>query len=65
MNKFLTTKEVAKIFNVSEIMIRRLTLIRKYYSLNLENQSALVKKILIIFLEDNYWGWKKHHKIEL
>jgi excisionase family DNA binding protein len=65
MTKFLTLKEVAKIFNVSEIMVRRLMYRRKIPFFKIRRLIRFSEEDINQFLENNYWDWEKHHKIEL
>ena len=65
MNKFLTTKEVANIFNVSEISVRRLMNKRKISFTQIRGSTRYSEDDINQFLEDNYWDCEKHHKINI
>lgn len=65
MSEFLTTKEVAKLFNVSISTINRMMDNRKIPFFKIGGSIRFSKEDIKQYLEDNYFDWGKQPKIYL
>lgn len=65
MNKFLTVKEVAELFNVSVGTVNRLMNSRKIAFFHIGGLIRFSEEDVKQFLEDNFWDWSKQPKIKL
>lgn len=65
MKRFLNIREVAQKFNVSVSSVTRLMDKRKIPFFRIGGTIRFLEEDVNQFLEDNYWDWVKHPKIEI
>ena len=65
MNKFLTVKDIATLFNISITTVYRLMETRQLPFLKIGGMYRFSEEMIEEYLETNKWDWSQHPKLKV